>query len=194
MNRIVSVALAIVLALLLFVAQFLLGNTLNLPLSADAADRPGTVVQTNDACPSGDVEACQLEALALTQLTGRIGETLSMGAYRMRVDAVERSQAYGLIQAKPGTQFVAVQVIFESRAERDVTVNSYYARLRDRDGVAYRSITGGREPLLKPESNLEIGQRVNGWITFEVLDDARDLVFSYQIPGTNSKIDVAIAP
>ncbi len=197
MSRALSAFLGFVISAGLLVVQYLSGSYfVNGPLRAASSPQATTVTNVktaDDTCLSGDADACAREADALSLVSGRVGEPLSLATYKITVLQVESGVAsYGLIRPREGYKLIAIKLAVESKAERGVTVNSYFARLRDASGLVYKTITGGRAPLLLPVTNLERHNRVDGWMTFEVLQDARELMLTYQLTNSADRIEVAL--
>ncbi len=84
------------------------------------------------------------------------------------------------IQPRAGHVRLGVRIEIAARGEREVRVNPFYARLTDaeRDGYAYVATFGGCEPDLK-SSRIGKGERMAGWITFEIPEKAKGLELSY---------------
>lgn len=84
------------------------------------------------------------------------------------------------IQPKPGNVRLGVKVTIEGRSAREVPVNSFYARLYDeqRDGYGWAATFGGCDPDLK-SARVKKGDRMTGFITFEIPAKASGLELSY---------------
>ena len=112
-------------------------------------------------------------------VTHRVGQTASSLDYALTLEQVKTCDDTP-IQPKPGNLRLGVKVSIEGRTEREVPVNPFYARLTDRqrDGYAYAATFGGCMPDLK-SARVDKGDRVSGWITFEIPKQAKGLELSY---------------
>jgi hypothetical protein len=124
--------------------------------------------------------AASIKATADAPVIGKVGETLAQGDYRLTVTKVDSAASFGsFARADVGKKLVAVEVIIESADNDGVSVNPMYASLKDSDGYEYND-TFGQEPALKSQNDLPRGEKVRGWLTFEVPDEAKGLMFTYQ--------------
>jgi hypothetical protein len=112
----------------------------------------------------------------------RVGQVVSLNGYMITVNAVDRSAA-GFTQffkPKAGSVFVAVDVTVESGAATGVSVNPFYTSLRDDQGFTYTATFAGKDPALQSQNDLPRGQKMRGWVTFEVGEGAKGLTFIYK--------------
>jgi len=95
-----------------------------------------------------------------------------------------------------GFRFVAIEVtIATSREnERSYPTGTYDFKLSDDEQFAYGPLTTGAEPMFPEDVELEPGERVRGWVTFEVAELRRlESLTSYE--ETVSLVDeVAATP
>lgn len=121
------------------------------------------------------------EPTATTASLPKIGERIVQGDYALTVANAEKSQNYGYLSAKAGNTLVAVEIIIESNAATGVSVNPIYATIKDADGYTYNAdIVGGKEPSLNSQNDMPIGEKMRGWITFEIPASAKGLVLTYE--------------
>jgi hypothetical protein len=108
-----------------------------------------------------------------------VGETALAPDYSLRL-AETKLCDQARIRPRPGHVRLGVLIEIEGLGAREVPVNPFYARLVDaeRDGYAYAATFGGCEPDLK-SSRIGKGEKMSGWITFEIPDSARGLELSY---------------
>jgi hypothetical protein len=109
----------------------------------------------------------------------RVGETAFAPDYSLTLAETklcDRSR----IRPRAGHVRLGVRIEIEALGEREVPVNPFYARLVDakHDGYAYTATFGGCEPDLK-SSRIGKGERMAGWITFEIPEQARGLELTY---------------
>jgi hypothetical protein len=100
----------------------------------------------------------------------------------MTVTAVERADDFpGARRARQGDTLVAVEILVESQSA-DVKVSPAHMWLADPSGKAYKPHKTGRAPILDEREQVSKGERVRGWLTFEVPTDARTLRFVNELP------------
>ena len=127
-------------------------------------------------------------------ISGKVGQALQGPGYRLTVNSVERAASYGqLTKAKSGNILVAVDVTIESQQNTGVDVNSLYAKLIDGQGYAYTFTFTGKEPTLTSQNDLAAGQKLRGWVTFEVPAGATDLKFQYSLLSVTSNVVLSVA-
>lgn len=85
----------------------------------------------------------------------------------------------GELKAAPGQRFVAIEILIENMSDSEIP---YYAspwsfKLTDTDGFAYVALETGARPVV-PAVSLAHGEKVRGWLTFEVDEDAEIATFS----------------
>lgn len=126
---------------------------------------------------------------------GRMGETIAQGGYRLTVTKVEEAQAFGdFARAEAGKKLVAVEMLIESGADEGVDINPmFYAKVKDADGYEYSASLAGKEPTLKAQNNLPKGEKVRGWVTFEVPETASGLVLSYKPMTLGDAINLRVS-
>jgi hypothetical protein len=131
------------------------------------------------ALPSAPPSSVSSGAAPAALKTHAIGQTAEALDYTLTLQEVKTCDGTR-IAPKPGNVRLGVKVAIEGRTEREVPVNPFYARLSDRqrDGYAYAATFGGCEPDLK-SARVEKGNRISGWITFEIPAKASGLELSY---------------
>lgn len=111
----------------------------------------------------------------------KVGEVVEQGSYALVVNEVEMGQSYNsYIQPKPGNQFIAIDLTIISKADQGVSANGLFAVLKDSEGFQYRPRFSGKDPQLGSENDIPNGDKVRGWLTFEVPETAEGLVFEYR--------------
>lgn len=110
----------------------------------------------------------------------KIGDRVVQGDYALTVTNVEVAQKYSLFSADAGKQFIAVEVLIESNADTGVSVDPLYATIKDSDAYQYNMSAFGKDPALGSQNDLPAGDKMRGWITFEIPQTAHGLIFSYE--------------
>lgn len=113
---------------------------------------------------------------------GKTGEIVTRDRFSIVVTGVEEAGEYGRYTPEEGNRFIAVEVVIESRTNQRFDINPLYARLQDADGKAYFLFLGGKEPSFQPLHKAVKGSRQQGWMTFEVPQDAEGFVLIYEVP------------
>jgi hypothetical protein len=143
------------------------------------ADSTAPVTTISTAAPTTEVAAAPTDAPAAAKL-GKVGDTVTQGDYKITLANAEKNTAYGTFaKAEAGKMFVAIEIIVESGADTGVSVNPFYCKLTDGDAYAYNVNAFGKDPSLSSQNDLPKGEKMRGWVTFEVPDTAKDFVFSY---------------
>lgn len=107
---------------------------------------------------------------------GSIGEPVIQQGYNLTVNDVRTGQTDG------GEPYIAVDVTLTSESDEGVNSNLLYAKLRSDNGYAYSPTFLGVEPALDSMNDIPKGERVRGWITFEVSneEDSSNYTFEYK--------------
>jgi len=137
-----------------------------------AINQPAAVIQSTPTA---------IPPTALTQNTiAKIGERVVQGDYALTVTNMEAVQQYGIFAADAGKQFIAVEVLIESNANAGVSVNPLYASVQDSDGYQYNMSAMGKDPALNSQNDLPAGEKMRGWVTFEIPQTSHNLIFMYE--------------
>ena len=132
-----------------------------------------------------------LSACNRAPATGKVGEAIDYKGYVTTVNAVERGADFpGARRAKAGDILVAVEVIVESKHDKGVHFSPDHARLVDSTGKVYKAHTTGRQPLLQETFDISKGSKIQGWVTYEVPDNAKGLVWVNELPKDYNYTDV----
>ena len=100
----------------------------------------------------------------------------------MTVTNIERADDFpGARRARTGDILIAVEVLIESGAA-DVKVSPAHMWIVEPGGKQFRARKTGRAPILQEHDNVPNGQRVQGWVTFEVPESAKALRFVNELP------------
>jgi hypothetical protein len=98
-----------------------------------------------------------------------LGDTVKGGGYALTVvqleDPTTPSQFY---EPTPGTKLVAVEIIVGNESGEEIGTNPLDATLVDNQGFLHTPELGGRHEGQLELVDLAPGQRVQGWIAFEI--------------------------
>jgi hypothetical protein len=142
--------------------------------------------------------AAQAAATTVPALqAGKVGETITLNGYTITVNGVEKSENFDpssdFGKVKSGDIFVAVDVTVGSNKAKGVTSDALYAALKDNKGFKYdQPFSGYKKPLLPGENDIPAGDKVRGWVTFEVPKTASGFTFEYGQLFESEKIRVSL--
>jgi len=123
---------------------------------------------------------------------GSIGKPVIQQGYNLTVNDVITGQT------KSGEPYIAVDVTLTSESDEGVNSNLFYAKLKSDNGYVYNPTFFGVQPSLDPMNDIPKGERVRGWITFEVSNEKdrgnytfeyHPLTFSGKSPRLRVKLD-----
>jgi hypothetical protein len=110
-----------------------------------------------------------------------VGDRVDRKSYALTVTNVETAMQYGDRKAQAGNKFVAVTVLFESKAYGGVYIGPDDFELQDSDARLYRT-TRGKDPSFQIPITLPKDKKMTCLVSFEVLEDAHDLLLNFS-PG-----------
>lgn len=127
---------------------------------------------------------------------GKIGDTLDGGNYYLTITKAETSNtlqdiANSSTKADAGKEFLTVFVVVDSKVDKGVTINSTVPQVADAQGFRYDS-KNDRQPELDFTENLPIGHKLEGWLTFEVPANDKNLTLEFKALNDNAWLQVAI--
>ncbi|MCW6051480.1 MULTISPECIES: DUF4352 domain-containing protein [Microcoleaceae] len=107
---------------------------------------------------------------------GTIGKPVIQEGYNLTVNEVKTGQN------DSGEPYVAVDVTLASESDQGVSANLLYAKLKSDSGYVYTPTFFGVQPALNSMNDLPKGERVRGWITFQIPneEDSSNYTFEYQ--------------
>jgi hypothetical protein len=114
---------------------------------------------------------------------GKLGETVEKGGYSLVAEAVEDPATGGMLYtAEPGMKLIAVQIAVGNESGDTVTVNPLKAVLIDSEGYVYTPELAGRDGQIAV-TDIAVGERVRGWVAFEVPEGTVAESIRYQVSG-----------
>jgi hypothetical protein len=159
-------------------AWTLLAATFAVSVSAAACARPNVPAGTVE--PAGQpTSGPATQATSTTYRVGdrvRIGDDQFFGLLEVDLD-VEPS---GIAKPGEGKKWIAVLAEIEGIAATGASYNPLFFTVRDSDGFEYAFTLFGKEPSLKSSNDLAPGDKVRGWVTFEVPKSATGLTLRYE--------------
>ncbi len=113
---------------------------------------------------------------------GKVGDRLEFRGYAMTVTQVEMAKDFPSARAaRAGNTLVAVEILVESNGA-NVQVSPAHMWVAEPSGKVYKPHATGRAPILQERANVPKSQRAQGWLTFEVPENAKDLRFVNELP------------
>jgi hypothetical protein len=130
------------------------------------------------------------------QTLGKVGDTIALNGFTLTVNDVQKSENFSgdiIDQAKSGNTFIAVDLTIGSQKNSGVSANALYATLKDGQGFSYNTgIFGDKQPSLKGTNDIPNGDKVRGWVTFEVPKTASGFTLEYGQLFESEKIRVSL--
>lgn len=112
-----------------------------------------------------------------------LGDLVELEGYSFAAVVLEDPAPPGLLYTPTeGMRLVAVEIIVGNVSGERVTVNSLNSTLLDSEGFTYQSELAGRDDELVLV-DLEPGERVRGWVAFEIPEAAEAAIIRYQVKG-----------
>ena len=110
-----------------------------------------------------------------------IGDFMTNEGYSLTVLQISDPATPGMFySAEPGTRLIAVEVVIGNVSGATATTNLLNGTLLDEERLTYRAeLAGTAEQLSLVE--LGSGERVQGWIGFEIPEDATAATFRFEI-------------
>jgi len=178
-----------VVVLVVLVAIGASGGSKNEPAGTVATPSPGA------SAVAGSPVAESPGAVATHTPTDAAPSATAAGVYkvgdRIKLDdeeyfaVVEVDPAFKgdkVFKPEAGKLWVAALVEIEGINPDGASYNPFFFKVRDEQGFEYNFAAFGREPALKSGNDLKPGQKVKGWMTFEVPKTVKALTLVYT-PG-----------
>ena len=115
---------------------------------------------------------------------GELGKPVSYGGHILTVNQIEKIETFDRNKARPGMQFVFVDITYESGGDENLSSTLFFehARLKDNTGYIYEAQSNLRKPGLVDTSGvIPKGSKVRGWLTFQVPQTADGLLLDFPV-------------
>lgn len=115
---------------------------------------------------------------------GELGKPVSYGGHTLTVNQMDRLETFDKNTAKPGTQFVFVDITYESGGDENLSSTLFFehARLKDNNDYVYEAQSNLRKPGLVDTSGvIAKGSKVRGWLTFQIPKTADGLLLDFPV-------------
>lgn len=131
--------------------------------------------------PAGHVAITQSSSPAPQKQLPKLGEVVEKAGYSLSATSVEDPAKPGSIyKQKNGYKLIAVEIIFGNVSGDTVAANPLDAFLVDNNGFVYSAELGGRDGQLVV-AKLNPGEKVKGWVSFTIPNDAAPASIKYGI-------------
>lgn len=136
------------------------------------------------------VQPVTTAAQVTTAASAGNGNTQQAGIYKVTLNNMEKGELYQqFIKAQEGNTFISFDMTVESLGD-GASVNPFYCKLVDSDGFNYTTTLPVKTPSLAAENDLVKGQKIRGWVSFEIPKKAKGLKFVYSPPSLFEKINI----
>lgn len=162
------------------------------PVSGVSETQPAPAAQVQQATSTPTVALAPTSAPEPTApptnppTTKDLGDVVELNQYIIQAIAVEDPATPGMLyQAESGKKLVAVELVVGNISGPTVTVNPLNATLLDADGFTYRPVLGGRDGQIELV-DLGPGERVRGWISFDIPNASKPDGIKYSVTLANT--------
>lgn len=133
----------------------------------DSSDDHGTKIE--DTQDEEETSTDDTSEEVATTVKYKIGDRIEIGDYIITVNGTENPYIESKTYSQPdsGNKYIAVEVTYENETKDSISYNVYDWLLSDSDGYTYDQAWGSKEPNLS-SGDLNPGEKVRGWVTFEV--------------------------
>jgi hypothetical protein len=97
-----------------------------------------------------------------------------------------------LLKPEAGKLWIAALVEIEGINPDGATYNPFFFKVRDEEGFEYNFNAFGKDPQLQSGNELKPGQKVKGWMTFEVPATAKKFTLIYTPGFVGEPVEVAL--
>jgi len=113
--------------------------------------------------------------------TSKLGDVIQQNGYSLTADKVEDPSTPGMLYtATQGYKLVAVEIILDNvSGAQALSANPLYAFAIDTNGFVYSTELGGRDGQIN-SMDLNVGDKVKGWVSFSIPATASLAYIKYQ--------------
>jgi hypothetical protein len=165
----------------------------SLGLLLAACTRTTTTLAPTDN--SGGGESSASATTAAQAATYKVGQRVKVGDNQyFTVKVVKLWPGNQFIKPAAGKRYLAVQVLIEGIAETS-SYNPFFFSVKDADGFEYNFSAFAPEPQLQSGNDLAAGDKVAGWVAFELPTTLKQVTLLYQPDffGIDEGVRVAIS-
>lgn len=111
---------------------------------------------------------------------GALGERIEKGGIALTVLNASKTTDISFMQAQSGNIYLVIEVLIENVSRDDETpYNAMYFSVKDESGYEYQTAFASPDPSLT-SGNLIKGDKVRGFIAFEVLNTSTQYIVTYE--------------
>ena len=158
--------------------------------SAASTAAPTTAATASATKPAATATSA---AVATTPARAKIGEKVAVQGMTVTVTEVrDPAPPTQVSKPKEGNHFVAVDMTIENTDTKPTSYNALYATVKDSEGRQYQNtFTDVVNPALSAGNNSP-GDKIRGWVVFEVPVSAKLATFKYEPLGCKQVVvDIA---
>lgn len=131
--------------------------------------------------PEGHAPDTRALSIVPTEPLAKLGDVVEQYGCSLSGTTLEDPTVPGrLYTPRQGYKLVAVEVVLENVSVPEFSVNPLYAILIDSSGFVYKAELGGREGQIATV-HLNAGEKVRGWVAFEVPAGATPTTLKYVV-------------
>jgi hypothetical protein len=131
--------------------------------------------------PDGHTPITETQAEEPAQPLPKLGEVVEQYGYSITALTVEDpATPVSWYEPKEGYKLVAVEIILGNVSGDPLNINPLFSFLIDSDGFVYEAELGAREGQIDTTA-INAGEKVQGWISYTIPEDASPAVIKYQV-------------
>lgn len=161
--------------------------------NATAATTQSASTAAPTAAAARNAATATSAATATNPARAKVGDKVAVKGMTVTVNEVrDPAQPTTISTPKQGNRFVAVDVTIENTDTKPASYNALYATVKDTAGRQYdTTFTDVVNPALSAGNNSP-GDKIRGWVVFEVPTDAKLATFKYEpLGGSQAVVDIA---
>ena len=108
-----------------------------------------------------------------------VGDTAGATDYQITLKSVRECRVESYLRPKAENLTLGVELSIEGTRDRDVPVSPFHAKVVDADGNSYAATLAGCRPIL-PSVRVAKGEKVEGWVSFELPRAAKEPTLNYE--------------
>lgn len=168
------------------------GGSGNTPAGTVAPATPG--VSTAEVTPATSDAPAETPTTATPAGAYKVGDRINLDdeQYFAVVQVDPAFKGDGVFKPDADKLWVATLVEIEGINPNGASYNPFYFKIRDGEGFEYNFSAFGKEPQLQSSNDLKPGQKVKGWVTFEVPKTAKNLTLVYSPGFMAEPVEVAL--
>ncbi|HEX2912583.1 MAG TPA: DUF4352 domain-containing protein [Chloroflexia bacterium] len=125
------------------------------------------------------------------QVNGILGDSLRGGNLLVSVEELDRADDFNqYLSASDDHTLFAVDMSVVNLSGQLLEVNTMNCALFDSQGQrSYKQVFAGKDPALNVQKSLNRGEKLHGWVTFEIPKGATGFTFIYHAISANQTFD-----